>query len=202
MRMNFSRCNVPERPESERPSAPTHATDKPSTFLCIVACVQVLCSFGRSVCFRTRQRLSQGVGILLRLPRRNDLVGNNLPLLSERNEDLQSIKSALLQLCSVFLILLTQYQIINSMNANVNTQLLHKCRPAPSVGPRYPPSANSHEYAVTPNRTVRRTGTFASQYSRAGRASREAAVRSERPKNVRRTAMKADASLDLSIVAM
>jgi len=99
-------------------------------------------------------------------------------------------------------ILLTQYQIINSMNANVNTQLLHKCLPAPSVGPRYPPSANNHEYAVTPNKTVRRTGTFANQYSRAGRASREAAVRSERPKNVRRTAMKADASLDLSIVAM
>jgi len=108
----------------------------------------------------------------------------------------------MLQLCPTIAILLTQYQIINSMKAKVNTQLLHKCRPAPSGGPRYPPSENNHEYAVTPNKTVRRTGTFASQYSRAGRASREAAVRSERPKNVRRTAMKADASLVLSIVAM
>ena len=112
------------------------------------------------------------------------------------------ITSALVQFRPTIAILLTQYQIINSMNAKVNTQLLHKYRPAPSVGPRYPPSENNHEYAVTPNKTVRRTGTFASQYSRAGRASREAAVRSERPKNVRRTAMKADASLDLSIVAM
>jgi hypothetical protein len=97
---------------------------------------------------------------------------------------------------------LTQYHIINSRKAKPNTQLLHKYLPTPSVGPRYPPSLNKYEYAVTANKTVRRTGTLLSQYSRAGRASREAAVRSERPKNVRRTAMKADASLGLSMVAM
>ena len=174
-----------------------------STFLTIAACaLQILRSFGRFISLCSRPRPSQSVGILLCLPRRNDLIGNNLPLLSERNEDLYPITSAILQLFPNVAMQLTQYQIINSRKAKANTQLLHKCRPALRVGPRYPPSANSHEYAVTPNKTVRRTGTLASQYSRAGRASREAAVRSERPKNVRRTAMKADASLGLSIVAM
>lgn len=175
----------------------------PSALLLIAASVfYILRSFVLFMFFCLQLRSSQSVGVFLRPPRRNDLVGNDLPLLSERNEDLWTIKSARLQSRSNIVLSLTQYHIINSMKANVNTQLLHKCRPAPSVGPRYPPSANSHEYAVTPNKTVRRTGTFASQYSRAGRASREAAVRSARPKNVRRTAMKADASLVLSIVAM
>jgi hypothetical protein len=78
--------------------------------------------------------------------------------------------SAMLRFCPSIEIPLTQYQIINSRNANENTQLLHKCLPALSVGPRYPPSANSHEYAVKPNKTVRRIGMLAVQYSIAGRA--------------------------------
>lgn len=85
--------HVLDRSESGGPSAPMDATDAPSKFLLIAAYAGVLYSFGILVHFCARQRLSQSVWILLRLPRRNDLVGNNLPLLPERDEDLYNIST-------------------------------------------------------------------------------------------------------------
>jgi len=65
-----------------------------------------------------------------------------------------------------------------------------------------PPSLNRYVYAVMPNRKIKRIGTLFSQYSRAGISSREAAERSAMPKKARMIAIKAEASLGLSIVVM
>lgn len=94
---------------------------------------------------------------------------------------------------------------MSSKKAHENTKLL--CSNSPTLplatsGPSMPPSLNRYVYAVKPKRKIKRIGTLFSQYSSAGISSREAADRSAMPKKMRITAMKAEASLGLSIVVM